>query len=250
MIGRALMLIFVMLIGLSLPAETVAKSLVVDLARDHVDISTGFDGADLILYGSFDEDHSDVAVVIQGPETDMTLRKKERVLGLWMNRYAMVFPNIPGYYDFATSRPLSDLQDEYNAMDQFIGLDSLLIEPIAARHSEEKTEIFKQSLVRKMKKRKLFPEDQGKVEILGDGFFKIVLPLPANMPTGIYQIKTFTLDDGGLQDMATTSLRVAQVGMAAQIHDFSKDHSFFYGLFAVLFAAISGWSANALVRRD
>ncbi len=93
---------FFLLIVLMIASPAMAQSelLTVDLAQDHVDITTGFNGAQLSLFG-VQEQEGDIAIVITGPKRDVVVRKKKRVLGIWTNMQGLKFKDIPGFYGYA-----------------------------------------------------------------------------------------------------------------------------------------------------
>ena len=98
-----MMRLFVVLIMLvSFPVYAQENILTVDLAQDSVDITTGFDGAYLSLFG-VKYNGGQVAVVIKGPTSDALVRKKESVGGMWMNRSSLRFRDVPQFYYFALS---------------------------------------------------------------------------------------------------------------------------------------------------
>ena len=90
------------------PAHAAEALLSVDLAEDHVDITTGFTGSRVVLFG-IKETPGDVAVTISGPDRKMVVRRKEQVFGLWINRKSAEFLDVPVYYDYALSRPEKDI---------------------------------------------------------------------------------------------------------------------------------------------
>ena len=57
------------------------RSLSVNLAADHVDISLGFNGADLSLFGVKNKP-GDMAIIVRGPEQTVVVRRKNKALGI------------------------------------------------------------------------------------------------------------------------------------------------------------------------
>ena len=70
-----------------------AKPLVADLSQYRIEIDSGFTGTRLLLFGSRNE-IGDIVVVVRGPEKNFSVRKKERILGMWINRQENKFRNI------------------------------------------------------------------------------------------------------------------------------------------------------------
>ncbi|MEP4886294.1 MAG: TIGR02186 family protein, partial [Alphaproteobacteria bacterium] len=94
---------------LQIPADAARDdALVIDLSQDLIGISTGFKGADVILFGAT-EGEGDVIVVVRSPSSQVIVRRKERVAGIWVNASELVFDDAPGFYHVAASAPLDDI---------------------------------------------------------------------------------------------------------------------------------------------
>src|SRR3954469_6878606 len=77
-----------------------AEGLVADLTSHLIAITTGFTGASVVLFGATDGP-GDVIVAIRGPEREMTVRRKSRVAGIWVNTQEVTFGNLPSFYALA-----------------------------------------------------------------------------------------------------------------------------------------------------
>ena len=68
------------LVGIALaPARpATAAELIADISQRLVAITTGFTGADVLLFGAT-EGKGDVIVIVRGPGSDVVVRQKERV---------------------------------------------------------------------------------------------------------------------------------------------------------------------------
>lgn len=84
------------------------QSFSIDLAQEQVDITTGFTGADIVVYGTRHK-KGHVAVVIKGHERKTTVWRKGKFLGIWLNSDSMSFRKVPVYYDFAVSSDLLNI---------------------------------------------------------------------------------------------------------------------------------------------
>ncbi len=216
-----------------------------ELARDHVDISTGFNGETVALFGTTDEDNAEIIISIKGPETTIAVRKKGRVLGAWMNKDTVEFRRVPAYYDVAATYAPS----EEFAKENEIGFGNLDF----YAENESKPEIiaeFKDALITKMQAQGFVPIDAKKVKRIDAHFFKTTFILPPDIPTGLYTVDTYIVRDNKLLGHESRKLQVGQVGFNANVYMTAQEHSLFYGLFTVLVALISGWSAFTFLRRD
>src|SRR5271155_5038835 len=91
---------------LLLPLAASAKPLVADLSQYRIEIDSSFTGTRLLLFGSRN-DIGDIVIVVRGPERKFTVRRKERIAGVWMNHRERHFDDVPAYYAIATSKPFT-----------------------------------------------------------------------------------------------------------------------------------------------
>ena len=84
-----------------------ASPLVADLSDDLIAITTGFTGTEVLLFGAT-EGVGDIIVVVRAPESQVVVRRKERVGGIWINADSLVFERVPGYYHVAASRLIAE----------------------------------------------------------------------------------------------------------------------------------------------
>ena len=96
-------------LGATMPAEAQPTALVTDLSSHLISITSNFSGADLLLFGAVEGGPGDVVVVVRGPEIPVVVRKKNRLAGIWINREAVEFRRVPGYYAIAANRPLREI---------------------------------------------------------------------------------------------------------------------------------------------
>ncbi len=95
-------LLALMLSILPLPALAVTP-IVADISNYRIDIDSGFNGTRIFLFGARN-DNGDVVVVVRGPRKDFMVRKKEQIMGIWMNRERMKFFNVPDFYAIIGSK--------------------------------------------------------------------------------------------------------------------------------------------------
>ena len=219
--------------------------LTVDLAQDHVDITTGFDGAQLSLFG-VKKHGGQVAIVVKGPSRDALVRKKSSVGGIWMNRSSLRFKDVPQFYDFALSDAEENILTDDLRRDAGIGFASLKFDPVKNGYEEEERKAFQRALVRNRQVAGLFPLEAKDIIFLSDTFFKTEFYVPPNVPMGQYVIETFLISKGRIVDKRTTNVRVAQVGFSSIIYRIANSHSLAYAVGIVLLAVLAGWLSNAV----
>ena len=226
------------------------KVLNLELATDHIDVTTGFEGAHVEIFGHRRDKYTDVAVVIRGPSKDMVIWKKKRVLGAWVNRNSKEFKNVPLFYDFAKSD--GNIFENKDLMHSSgIGIASLF-EKVKEEDSPEDanneltTAVFRDALIISKKQKGLLPSEGKGVNFINDYFFRTRFFIPAEAPTGKYEIHSLLFKDGRLVERDLDVLTVQQVGMNAFVYTAANSYAVAYGVFSIVLAALCGWFAGAL----
>lgn len=245
--------IYALILGLLLsPATAQAKPLVADLSQYNIAIDSSFVGTKLILFGAR-QMAGDVVVVVRGPARDYTLRKKARVAGIWVNRYALDMEQIPDYYAIASTKPLESILSESMLRSLQIGIPNL---PYIQPHLLAKTDMsaedaqgFADAFLLQRESKRLYNENIYPVSFMGDTLFKTTLPFPDTIPRGGYTAETYLIYNGQIVGMQSTPLNVAKTGMDAVFFQLAHNYPVVYGIMAVLMAVVAGWTASALFRR-
>ncbi|MEE8453246.1 MAG: TIGR02186 family protein [Limibaculum sp.] len=237
-----------LLLALSSPARATSDVLVVDLSEETVAITTGFAGTDVILFGAI-EGPGDVVVIVRGPDRPVVMRRKSRVLGVWINTAKMTFDRAPSFYAVASSRPLAEVAQETVLSREQMGLDNLRLDLPRAKASANVAAEWRAGLVRNHQKLGLYQSEIRPITVQFDRLFRAVLYLPANVSTGKYQVQVYLLRDGRVVSARSRGLDVERVGAEAAIYDFAYQNAPLYGLIAILVALMAGWAAHLVFRK-
>ena len=219
-----------------------AEGLVADLTSHLIAITTGFTGASVVLFGATDGP-GDVIVAVRGPEREMTVRRKSRVAGIWVNTQQVTFANLPSFYAVAASRPMTDILSPAAAGFYRLGIANLKLAASTPAPSVV-VDAFRSALERTQQEAGLFVERTGKVDFLGERLFRTTITFPSNVPTGTYLVEIFLVRDKDIVSGQTTPLVVSKVGVDAAVFEFSTRQPGFYGAIAVLTAVVAGWLAS------
>ncbi|MBK1667469.1 hypothetical protein CKO28_05420 [Rhodovibrio sodomensis] len=231
-----------------------SQDLVADLSKHLVAITTGFTGTEVLLFGAVGQpadgsSPGEVAVVVRGPSTPVTMRRKSRVVGIWMNTASMTFERVPSFYAVAASAPLSQLAPPQLRQRNGIGLDALNISLPPAKASPNVAQEWRDALIRAKQRKGLYSASVRPVVFLGARLFRTEVYFPANVPTGSYQVETYLLRDGQVVSAQTTPLIVSKVGVEATLTRFAYEYAALYGLVAIIVALLAGWGGYALFRK-
>lgn len=225
-----------------------AQELIVDISQHLVAITTGFTGADVLLFG-VREGEGEVLVIVRGPSVPTTVRRKERIAGIWINSDSVVFSRAPAFFHVAatadlSAEPIRKLLARYG-----LGGDVLAAEPDDPDLTKEEMAAFRDALIRNKQRTNLYASEVRPVTFVGDRLFRTTIPFPANVPTGRYTVEVYNVVEDRIAGMSATPLLVSRAGFGAAVYDFAQDHSAAYGLVAITIALMAGWGAASLFRK-
>ena len=241
---------------LAVPAQAAAPTmLITDLSQGRIDINTTFKGADLLIFGAIQypagavpDEPPDIAIVVRGPTAPVTVRKKARVAGIWMNTDAVRFESVPGFYAVATTRPIAELADDRTTAIYEIGVGNLQLSP-ASGGSAEQTLLFEKGLIGTKRGDRLFVEDEGGVTVTKGVLYRARVAIPAVVPVGEYTAEIHLIRQGRVIASSTSPISIGKSGFERWIYVMAQEHSLAYGLAAVAAALFAGWLASVVTRR-
>ncbi|WP_431266748.1 TIGR02186 family protein [Dankookia sp. P2] len=223
--------------------------LVAALSRTDIEVTTGFTGASLVVFGSTEQPigpgGDEVLVIARGPTRPVVVRRKVSVAGVvWVNGPAARFAQVPGYYVIAGSRPAWQILPEEERQRNALGLDSLPLTSTGAR-----SPAFRAALLELERGSGLWLEDTEPMEIEGSRLFYVRLPLPAAVPTGDYRVEVLLVRSRRIVARQELAFRVDRVGTADRIATVAQTQPLLYGLACIAAAALAGWLGSVLFRR-
>ncbi len=241
--------VFSAVLALVTPGRSVqASAITVDLSDPIVKITAGFSGTDLLIFGVAPGD-GDVVVVVRGPIREEVVRKKEQVMGVWVNRRQMVLENVPSLYMMASNRDLDEFLPGGIAYTHQIGVENIRMKPTKEYAHVKDWETFRHALIRNKENQGLYKWKSGNLVFQGNRLFRTKIHFPANLTVGTFGIDTYLIEKGEMVAFETTLLNVRKFGIEAEVYNFAHRHSFAYGVLAILVAGLAGWMANAAFRK-
>ena len=246
---RALPLIALLFALTLAPAsDTRAQSLSVDLSKHDVSITTSFTGSSLLLFGTTGS-VGDVIVVVRGPREQQVVRRKERVAGVWVNKDAVTFDNIPSFYEIISNRNIDEILSDSELEANRIGLDHVSIGIADSDLDAETINEFRDALFRRKAAKGLYSDRETGVFFVSPTLFRTDVTFPVNIQVGSYEVDTYLVQEGRIVSMETTSIPVKKVGFEAEVYNFAHRNSLLYGILAVVIAVAAGWMANTIFRK-
>lgn len=239
--------------------ETVnPENIQIGLSTDRVSITSDFSGADLTIFGALDnadplvnrQGRYDVIVVLEGPARPVVVRKKSRVLGMWINTQSETFVNVPVSYSLATTRSLQDITDAKNFRQLALGIDNVTVTPIDRKGHAATIKEFTEALRKRKRSIGLYSERIGGVQFLSQSLFRATLHLAPNVPVGTHKARAFLFRNGVFIKESSAQLAILKAGFEQRVFRYAQDYGFFYGLFAVGLAFVTGWLGRMIFRKD
>jgi uncharacterized protein (TIGR02186 family) len=246
-----------LLAGGALPAA--AETLITSLSNHRVLINSNYTGTSIAVFGAIERDAQtiaratayDVVVTVRGPRQLLTVREKQPLGPVWINREQQKFPLAPAYLSVLTSRPIAEITSVQLRQRQKIGLRAIL----AARDFTNERgggadREFREALYRLKAREGLYLEDERGVTFLTPEIFRAGIPLPATAPPGEYDVQVMLLADTVILASTTTHFELVKTGFEEQVGAIARDWSLLYGLATALIALACGWLASVIFRRD
>lgn len=246
----------ILFLSTMMPAS--AETLTVSLSSHRIVIRSNFSGADVVLFGAIGRDAAtisragayDIVVTVRGPRRDIVVREKERIAGFWVNWGALSFPQAPEYLAIASSRPLPDIATQQVRRQLRLGMEENLPLPVTRRMGPDDAERNRAALIRLKQIERRYIASPNGVTFLNESLFRANVPLPANVPIGVFEAEIKLFSGGALLSSQTTALEVVKAGFEAEIADVARERPWAYGLVSAFLAIACGWLASVAFRRD
>ena len=96
----------------------------------------------------------------------------------------------------------------------------------------------------------LYSENVGGVQFLSQNLFRATVRLAPNIPVGTHKARAFLFKSGMFVKESSAQLEIRKSGFEQSIFRVAHDYSFFYGVFAVSLAMLTGWLGRIVFRKD
>jgi uncharacterized protein (TIGR02186 family) len=237
-----------------------AERLVVSLSNHRVAVTSNFVGEELVLFGTIEPDQAtgqlrppyDLVVTVTGPQQTLRTRRKQRVLGIWVNVDSREFVSVPSYLAVLSNRPVGEIADQETLRKLQIGLNYFLLpQRIGPDVADTVTDDpFRRAFVRLQRQQGLYRESSTAVTFLTPTVFRTAIAMPAAVPTGTYTVEVELFSQGKLVARTNSALEVIKAGFEQYVADAARDYGLLYGMATALMALLIGWFASVVFRRD
>ena len=248
---------FLILLITALPLK--AEEVVLGMSSDTISITTSFDGSELLIFGAVKREEPipdgsplEVIIAVQGPKEPLTLRRKEKKFGIWVNADAVEIDLAPSFYAISTSGPFSDILNDTEDLRHKISI-SRAIRSVGAPMTVTDSQSFTDALIRIRTNNDLYQMNEETVSFDEQTLFRTSIDLPSDLTEGDYLTRIFLTRDGKVVSEFETSLDVRKVGLEKFLFDLSRNQPLVYGILSLAIAIFAGWGASAafqLLRRQ
>lgn len=239
--------LFALLCLLALPAT--AEEIVLGLSQDEVAITANFDGSEILIFGAIRRDQPPlpgklgIIVTVAGPDAPVTVRRKDRRLGIWVNTEAVEIQVAPTFYAVASNESLTEVLTPKEDTNTRISIGKA-IRSVGA--SELGSQRFINALIRIRAGQDLYQMLPEAVDVEKETLFRTAISLPANLVEGDYVAEIYLTRDGEIVDLYSTTIPVRKVGLERWLYRLAHDNALLYGLMSLAIAIFAGWGASAI----
>jgi uncharacterized protein (TIGR02186 family) len=233
----------------ALPAR--AEEVVASLSQNRVSIDTNFDGSEILIFGAVRRESPppagelEVIVTVAGPSLPVVVRRKSRVLGIWVNAEQVEIDRAPSLYVVATSGPWEEVITETEDLRHKISIGRA-IRSVGAAVTDSPN--FTEALVRIRVNEGLYETAVETVDLQEATLFSTTVALPANLIEGDYTVRFFLTRERQVIDSRETVIFVQKVGLERFLFALAHERPLAYGLLSLAIAIAAGWGASAVFR--
>ena len=228
-----------------------AEKVVLGLSKDSVAITANFDGSDILVFGAVKRESAIPAtplqgiVTISGPYKPMTVRRKDKRFGIWINTESTQIEAAPSFYAVATSvswdEVITDQQDATHNVS--------VVRAIEARRTSPKTADqarFTEAVIRIKTSENLYQMLENSVLVDQQTLFRTSIAMPSNLTEGRYDTRILLTRNGEVISTFNTEIDVRKVGLERFLFSLSRKQPLVYGLLSLAIAIFAGWAASGL----
>jgi uncharacterized protein (TIGR02186 family) len=244
----------VILVFSALPAT--AEQIVLGLSQNEVAITTTFDGSEILIFGAIkrdrpppDVDTLGVIVTISGPSERVTVRRKDRVAGIWVNNASATIDVAPSFFAVASNLPLNEILTQREDRQNRISLGYAVRTILPTNRGLQN---YIEALLRVRQQSNLYQVLESHVEVTEGTLFRATIEMPSNLIEGEYRAEIYLTRAGEVVDVYRTRIPVQKVGPGQWFYTLAHQQPAIYGLISLAIAVAAGWLASAafgLMRR-
>ncbi len=228
-----------------------AERLITTIAPSKISINASYTSGHIVIFGAIADAKKslgsyDAVVTVTGPREDLIVRRKERVLGIWVNRSSSTFIGVPSYLAVSANRPFDAIAPSEILYSHRVGLQH----GIFLDHSVDQNDPFQTNFINARIQEGLFVVQPNGVSFISPTVFRAEIPLSTSVPTGTYKVATQIFADGQPIAEVSSTFEVEKIGLLHFVVASSINYGLIYGLATMGMALLTGWVASVALRRS
>ncbi|MBF9043388.1 hypothetical protein HKCCE4037_08620 [Rhodobacterales bacterium HKCCE4037] len=241
--------ILLALVACALPLR--AETIVAGLSREAINITANFEGSEILIFGAVErnapapEGELEVIITVEGPAQPVAVRRKERVLGIWVNAASIEVDAAPSFYAVATTAPMGEVISQVEDLRHRVSIPRAIR---AVGVGVAQPEAFTNALIRIRESEDLYQLIEEGVTLRNETLFDTSIRLPANLVEGDYRTRIFLTRGGEVLDVYEQDIVVRKVGLERFIYNLAHERPLIYGILSLAIAIAAGWLASAVFR--
>ncbi len=246
-----LILAFTILFALPAGAE---EKVVAGLSQNRVAITATFVGSEILIFGAVKREEPapetgplSVVVVVEGPSHPVTVRRKAKRYGIWVNTDAVHVDSAPSFYTVATSSPITQAISSVEDLRHHISIPQS-IRLVGETESSPDIENFADAVIRIRTAQGLYRIEEESVTLSEDTLFNTSISLPSNLTEGAYHTRIFLTRGGTVVSDYDTVINVQKVGLERWVFNLAHERPLIYGFLSLFIAIAAGWGASTAFR--
>ena len=219
------------------------------LSQDRIAITANFEGSEILVYGAVKREAPipdgdlDVIVTVEGPSIPVTVRRKSRVMGIWVNTQAVEVDSAPSFYAIATTDPLIDILSQTEDLRHGVSIPRA-IRSVGAPETVEDSRAFTRALIRVRERDGMYNLSDNSVLLTDETLIFTRIELPANLIEGIYTARIFLTRDKQVIDQFQSVITVQKAGLERFLFSLAHERPAIYGILSLFLAIGAGWAAS------
>jgi uncharacterized protein (TIGR02186 family) len=243
-----------MIAALCIAMPVNAEEVVLGLSKNEVAITTSFNGSDILIFGAVKReepipggDPLEVVITIAGPSETVTVRRKEKKLGIWVNVDSVEVDAAPSFYAVATSGLLRETLSDVEDLRYKISVPRA-IRSVGAPMNVANAATFTEAVIRIRSASDLYQLLENNVTVDAQTLFQTSIRMPSALTEGSYATRIFLTRGGKVVSSYETAIDVRKVGLERWLYTLAHENAFLYGLMSLAIAIAAGWGASAVFR--
>lgn len=239
---------------LCLPVQAAEEQVVLGLSQDRVSITANFDGSDILVFGAVKREAPipqgpplEVIVAVAGPSEPVTVRRKEKKFGIWVNTDSLVVDLAPSFYAVATSAPFDEVLTNVEDLRNKVSIERA-IRSVGADMSIQGAQDFAAAVIRIREHEGLYSIRENTVAVDEQTLFRTSIKMPSDLTEGNYSARIFLTRGGNVVSSFETAINVRKVGLERFLYNMSREQPIWYGLMSLAIAIAAGWGASTAFR--